>query len=660
MMKIFKFVLLMLALPLLVLADVSVSPLFCDHAVLAKSERTPIFGRAEAGEEVTVQLGEVLGKTTTGEDGKWRVNFDLSQVGEGPFELVIQGKNTLKYQDILVGEVWLASGQSNMQFKLRGEEDAAKFIAESANPKHRVLIMAPFDSVKPTEEIRGKWEVVGPGNAGRCSAVGYLFAKELQSELQCPVGIIENPWGGSSIEAWMPLDELEEPQDLKEACQKSWNYHVHYEETLDNYLEAFEKWVAQTDLREQLQDAPPADAVWENNQNILGLNNLGPGVIWYRKKFVLPEKLANEGGRLTVWQYSAPMVTFYIDGKEILRAEGKPTLRGDILNANLKAGEFAPGEHEFSIRVWTTLPTFGTRRLNYRLPNDETLNTDWERLIIKQEPLPKEIADAQPARPGFQSDATTVPELLYNALICSLIPFRFSGVIWYQGCNNAGTPKWYGTEIQKLIRRWRKDFEFELMPFYYCQLTNYLAKSNNPSQPGWALIRVAQEKALELPMTGQAVLLDTGEAEDIHPINKKPAGHRLAALALANVYGKDIPCQSPRCVKKSIEDGKIRLTFDFTYGGLEAAPLPETYPINKTRKQFAPLVRNSPNSEVEGFALCGKDGVWHWADAKIEGDSVVVWCDAVPEPEKVRYAMQSNPTCNLVNKAGFPCGPFEK
>ena len=166
---------------------------------------------------------------------------------------------------------------------------------------------------------------------------------------------------------------------------------------------------------------------------------------------------------------------------------------------------------------------------------------------------------------------------------------------------------------------------------------------------------------MTLPKTGQAILIDIGEAGDIHPLNKLTAAERLSSVALHDTYGfEDMPFSGPRFVSKSVQDGKIELTFGFTYGGLVAKPLPATYDVAKTRHETKPLVRNSPDSEVEGFAVCGRDGKWVWANAKIDGDSVIVWSDAVKDPVKVRYAFQSNPTCNLYNKAGFPAGPFEK
>ena len=267
---------------------------------------------------------------------------------------------------------------------------------------------------------------------------------------------------------------------------------------------------------------------------------------------------------------------------------------------------------------------------------------------------------ARPKRPAVRPAENKTPEMLYNGLIYPLLPYAISGAVWYQGCANSGRPDRYPTAIRAMINQWRHDFGSEF-PFYYCQLANYLPKNSDPNNAGWALIRQGQEGALTLPKTGQAILIDIGEAGDIHPLNKLTAAERLSSVALHDTYGfEDMPFSGPRFVSKSVQDGKLLLTFSHTYGGLVAKPLPATYDVAKTRHETKPLVRNSPDSEVEGFAVCGRDGKWVWANAKIDGDKITVWSDAVKDPVKVRYAFQSNPTCNLYNKAGFPAGPFEK
>ncbi|MBR4222208.1 MAG: hypothetical protein IKR81_13695 [Victivallales bacterium] len=640
------------------MADVSVSGLFTDHAVLAKSEKTPVFGKAAAGEVVTVSIAGQKGNAIAGGDGKWRVNLDLSKVGEGPFELLIQGKNTIKVQDVLVGEVWLCSGQSNMGFQLRSEERAKELIAESANPKIRLFQLRIHASVTPEEDVAGSWRVVAPDNVGNFTAVGYLFGKYVQAELGCPMGLINNAWGGSAVEGWVTRDFLKGNDALEEWCDKTYNNFVAYDGNVKTYLEQFNAWLKSNNLEAPTDNVPPAKAQWKDNQGIYGWNKLGPAIVWYRKKVTFPESFTKSGGRFNFYQHGAN-VAFFLDGNEIAHSTPEGEIKGSsIVSKVFKPGEIAAGEHELSIRYWCLYDGFATSRLGYKLPGEISLNSGYQSTIIPIKLTPEQLA-SRPKRPGLRPDENKIPEIIYNALINPLKPYRLSGCVWYQGCSNAGRPTQYPTAIQGLIKEWRRDFESEF-PFYYCQLANYLAKDADPNKQGWADIRVGQEGALAMPKTGQAILIDCGESGDIHPIDKITPSKRLAAVALAKTYGKNIPYSGPVFKSKNVEGSKIRIAFDFVEGGLEARPLPETYFVQKTKGRTAPLVRNSPDSELEGFALAGADGKWFWANAKIDGDTVVVWSDKVAAPVSVRYAYQSNPTCNLYNKAGFPAVPFSK
>lgn len=641
-------------------ADVSVSGLFTDHAVLAKSEKTPIFGRADSGEAVTVSIAGLSGSAKAGADGKWRVNLDLSKTGEGPFDLVIQGKNTITVKDVLVGEVWLCSGQSNMGFRLNSEERAKQLIAESANPKIRLLQLKIHSSMTPEDEVKDvAWQVVSPENVGSFTAVGYLFGKFVQAELGCPMGLINNAWGGSAVEAWLTRDFMQENQELVEWSNKTYNNYATYGATVANYQKEYNAWLKDCGLEPPTENVPPAKLQWKDNQAIYGWNKLGPATIWFRKKVTFPEAITKNGGRFNFYQHGAN-VAFFLDGKEIAHSTPEGEITGaSITSKAFQPNEIAAGEHEFSIRYWCPYDGFATSRLSYNLPGEIPLNRGYECAVIPLKELTAEQLAARPKRPGLRADANKIPEILYNALIHPLKPYRLSGTVWYQGCSNASRPTLYPTAIQGLIKEWRRDFESEF-PFYYCQLANYRAKDADPNNSDWAQIRLGQEGALALPKTGQAILIDCGESGDIHPIDKITPAKRLAAVALAKTYGKAIPYSGPVFKSKSIEGDKVRIAFDFVEGGLEARPLPATYFVQKSKGRTAPLVRNSPDSELEGFALAGQDGKWHWADAKIDGDTVLVWSDKVPAPVNVRYAFQSNPTCNLYNRAGFPAAPFSK
>ena len=224
------------ALPLVLSADVTMNALFGEHAVLARSPKTPIYGKADAGEAVTVEIGGVKGAAKADADGKWRIDLDLSKCGEGPFEMTVTGKNTVKVPDVLVGEVWLCSGQSNMGFTLNAEERAKDLIAASANPKIRLYQMKLHHSLTPEETPTGSWRVVAPANVGSFTAVGYLFGKKIQEELKCPVGLINNAWGGSACEAWVTMDYMKDNPDLAKWCETTHSTFVAYPEKLKQYL----------------------------------------------------------------------------------------------------------------------------------------------------------------------------------------------------------------------------------------------------------------------------------------------------------------------------------------------------------------------------------------------------------------------------------------
>jgi len=479
---------LMFALPDLAVADIKLPAIISDHMVLKKGPASRIWGTADAGETVTVTLEEHSAKTITGTDGKWSVALDLSSGQSGPFDLTVEGKNKIVVRDVLVGEVWLASGQSNMAFLLEKQTGSAEDIAKSANPALRQFQVTRAEPPQPADECGGKWTVASPETSGKFSAVGYYFQKQLNKELGIPVGIISTGVGGSACEAWISPQSIEADPHLKAARE-----------------------------------------------------------------------------------------------------------------ASLQA------------RLTATKAVFRSR---------------------------------------------TEPSCLFSGMIHPILSYAINGVIWYQGETNVSRAWQYRSAFPMLIKDWRTQWKQPDLPFYFCQLANFKPKTAAPEESPDAELRESQSLALKLPRTGQAVLIDIGEAGDIHPRNKKDVGDRLARIALADSYGKKIAFSGPVYQSMKIEGGRIRLTFTHADGRLTARPLPATYDVKTQTGVTAPLVRNSPDSELEGFAICGADHKWVWADAKIDGDSVVVWSDQVSKPVAVRYAWASNPTCNLYNGAGLPASPF--
>ncbi len=295
--------------------------------------------------------------------------------------------------------------------------------------------------------------------------------------------------------------------------------------------------------------------------------------------------------------------------------------------------------------------------------------SEWEAAVNRArqdgKPLPPKPLPGKPAPKPLEQyppDQKPHPTFLYNAMIAPLVPYAMEGVIWYQGesnAYNAEQAKDYKTLFPALIADWRSHWGMGDFPFYYCQLANFKAKQPLPDESCWADLREAQRLTLRLPNTGMAVLIDVGEAGDIHPINKQEVGARLAKIALAKLFGKEVRFTGPVYRSMKVEGSKIRLSFDSVGGELVARELPATYDVSIAHKETKPLVRNRPGSQLEGFAICGADRKWVWADAAIERDTVVVSAPEVQEPVAVRYAWADNPTCNLFNKEGLPASPFQ-
>ena len=272
--------------------------------------------------------------------------------------------------------------------------------------------------------------------------------------------------------------------------------------------------------------------------------------------------------------------------------------------------------------------------------------------------IPAEKLAAAPQPLVIPPSPIHVASFLFNGMVRPIIPYAIRGVIWYQGEANTSRAYQYRTTFPLLISDWRKQWNQGDFPFYFCQLPIYRPKASMPGESGWAELREAQSLALKLPNVGQAVTIDVGETGNLHPRNKKDVGERLALIALAKDYGKAIPFSGPVYDSMKVESGKAILSFLHTDGGLTAKPLPETDVVSSLTNETATLVRNSPNSQLEGFAICGEDRNWIWSDAKIDGDNVIVWSDKVPSPLAVRYAWADNPTCNLTNGSGLPASPF--
>ena len=655
-----------LSLLLVARADVTLPSLLSNHAVLQKSDHTQIWGKAAAGEKVKVTLGSAHAETAAGGDGKWKVSLDVREIGEGPFDLIVEGAKRLVVQDVAIGEVWVCSGQSNMAFGLARAGEAAQEIPQSANAKLRQFRVANKGSETPEEDCKGAWIVARPDTATEFGAVGYFFGKKVQREIRQPVGLVLAAWAGTSAISWLPQAAFDADPELKSRQESVKKRVDDFPLLKEQYLPAYRQW----ETRFKRMDRPADPALyavpdvprdgWKAVTLPSALKAAGlpdSGAVWFRKTFTVPaDALDNAMIQIgAVRDFNA----CYLNGKKIDETTVESLKGGFDVRYNLPKGALHAGENTVAIRLFTPSERAA-------MPSTLFVGVGPARILINgvwlakvEFELPALTDEARKALPTIPPNPGThsVPGRIFNGMIHPLMAATIQGVIWYQGEQDTGQPRGYWKLFEAVIRGWRAGWGRDF-PFYFCQLPNNGVKSDLPENSLWAQLREAQSKALALPNTGEAVLIDLGE-EDVHPIYKKEVGERLARLALARTYKQTVADSGPVCSTMKIEADKVRLSFIAGDGGLVAKPLPLQYQPTSMSPALKPLVRHSPEGDLEGFAICGENKKWVWATAKIEGPTVVVWSPAVPKPVAVRYAWANNPTCNLCNAAGLPASPFQ-
>lgn len=632
---------------------VTLPALFSDHAVLARHQAVPVFGKAAPGEEVTVSVAGQKQSVKADKKGDFLVELDLSKVPEGPHVLQV---NERKIKDVLVGGVFLASGQSNMAFVLQKDENFAREARLPENPELRFFVVPRRAANQPEKSLEGAWVKVFPRKTGAISAVAYYFAKKLNQETGIPVGIIQSSVGGSAIEGWMSKENLQKFPNARRLGNELQQQLMEHPGKYRSFLAAkrvWEKRFKRQDLPEP-HAVPGEDVVWTP---LTKERFSGNGIVWLKNSFTLSPKEAASGFRIAFSRVTAP-ASLWIDGKKVAVLDDKLQDRGNLVYV-AKGRKFTSGKHEVMIRFHAS-GAHAALRLG-QIYGKVRMPGAWQMCREKSfGRISGEALKALPRKPG--RPPRHLWSQYYNGMIYPLLPYRLTGAIWYQGESNTPRAWEYRKLFPALIGEWRKEFRDEALPFYFVMLAPYLDKTADAGDGGkYGDLRAAQLESLKVPHTGMAVISDAGEAQDIHPIDKKRPGERLAAVALKNIYGKDIPCESPRAIRAKLKDGKVTISFVNTYGGLKSFPVPAEHYLRKVNRRKEKLVRNSPDAQLEGFALADANGKWHWAEkAEISGEnSVTVSSSAVPEPVKIRYNYSNNPTCNLFNQAGFPAAPFE-
>ncbi|MEI6166361.1 MAG: sialate O-acetylesterase [bacterium] len=491
-------------------AELGLPRLFSDHMVLQRDLAAPVWGWADPGETITVTIEGKTCSAIADKDGRWQVKLAPLNASRKPLELTVTGKATKTVvRDILVGDVWLCSGQSNMEFGLGSADNAQEVIPGFTNSMIRLLSVKAAQAGQPVLDIPSGWLMCGK-QVVDFSAVGYFFGRSIQKETGIPIGLINNAWGGTAIELWMPA---EAPATVPEVAREFDKKRSDYSNQLAKMIDPVGQWVEKA---RQAKD------------------------------------------------------------------------KGELL------------------------------------------------------PSPPLLPVCPPALDNLAG--------IYNGRVAPLIPFGIKGALWYQGEANGNDDDIYAFKTQAMIGSWRKAWNQGDFPFYFVQLANYQTADISPiGGNGWAKIRMAQFKCLQIPRTGMAVAIDVGVANDIHPRNKEDVGERLALWALKNDYGrKDLVCSGPLYKGMTVEGSKIRVSFDYADKGLMVGRKTGHGPASEVKEDV-----------LKRFAVAGSSNHWFWADAVIDGSTVLVSSTNVPAPVAVRYAFSMNPEgCNLYNKEGLPASPF--
>ncbi len=648
-------------------AGMKLPALFSDHAVLQKRDQVPVWGDADPGETVNIAIAGKSATARADDSGHWRATLDLSDAASGPFTLEVSGHDKASASDVLIGEVWVCSGQSNMDWAISRTLNAAKIIAASTNPQLRVFTPERQTSATPLRDIKGKWQVAGPNATGGFPGVGYWFGKDLQEALHQPVGIVHISWGGSPVEAWTSHEALAGDADLAAGSAKMRRVTEDQPEKLRSYQAALTAWRE----KYQREAQPPADlqqyidpkastADWRPVRLPGKLADAGlpdAGAIWVRRTFTLTPEMC-VGPLFINLGVVRDFDQCYINGIKI--GETSAATAGGLTARTyyMEGPGVRPGEVTVALRIEAPAGAAGLTADDFSIDGVSLAGT-W--LAKAEYTLPAASDDARRDYPAPQSTAQTeskTPSYLFNGMVNPVIPYAMRGVAWYQGEDNAPRGFQYATALKLMIDDWRRRWGEGDFPFYICQLPRYGKVSAQPEESAWAELREAETKVSQLPNVGQAVLIDLGEPGDIHPRDKTEVGARLARLALARTYHQPVVSSGPIYSGMRIEGDKIRVTFRETAGGLVAHLLPTTYQEKTVSAATEPLVLPSPKSRVQGFAVCGADGKWQWADAMISGDDVLVSSSAVPHPVAVRYGWANSPITNLYNAAGLPAAPF--
>ena len=639
-------VLSLLAFTLNCWADPVLPTLFSDHVVLQRDREIHIWGKADPGERITASLAGHEATATADKRGAWSVHLPAMSAG-GPFTLVIRGKKQIAIRDVMIGEVWIASGQSNMTFSLEGSEGAAAEIPKANYQQIRLFNVPKKIAIGPQENtLPAHWQLCTPDTAKNFSAVAYYFARDIHRKLNVPVGIIESAWPGTPIEQWIAPDVLRADADLRPAADE-WDRAT-------PAAKAFAENAAPLELDFDDFELLPASP----NSPGKPLANFGDGTT----------RLSTGGSFSYSWD-EAPNTVFdlasphaadvyaahvvgQIDGTQDAVLGAKYELDGSPIDLTAYAGLRFRVRGNGSFRFRSLQPSIADYD-DYGTPVMKA-TADWQTMKIlfhdlRQDGWGVTLPFTQDALTGFSIECLSAlgyapmpVSSLYEGMITPLLPYAFRGALWYQGESNAMKAHQYRKLLPALVQNWRDASHQKDLQFLIVQLPNHGAIPDEPGDSAWSELREAEFLTMKnVPDTGLAVTIDVGDPKDLHPHRKREVGQRLALWALGTTYKLPLEYSGPLYESMKIEASEAHIRFTHTGSGLEARS-------NTARG----------NAELQGFAIAGADKKFHWAQARIADDAITVSSPDVPVPVAVRYAWGDSPTCNLFNKDGLPASPF--
>jgi sialate O-acetylesterase len=613
---------------------------FSDHMVLQRGKKIAVWGWDVPGREVTIRLGSQSIVAKTESNGKFSASLPRMREG-GPYQLSISGSSTKTFQDVLVGEVWICSGQSNMEWVVANSFDRSQAQSE-ADPNIRMFTVQKTIAQTPMADVRGSWVVAAPNSVDSFSAVGYAFAKRIFKDLKVPIGMIHTSWGGTPAEAWMSEEFIKKSPVTEPITDRAQAVRNRGTLTYDKFLTQMTAWEKSAlpaffDNRDLSWTLPGAkDSGWSSVEVPHTYPAEFDGSYYYRRTFNLNAEEANGSKMLSLGAIDDLDQT-YVNGVLVgSTTMTTPTFWAAPRNYTIPAGLLKEGVNLIAIHTYDSQGPGGFSGSKGDLKiGSVSLAGTWQAKQGAAHIAPDVAKIGQQPQMDQGVNSPNFPATLYNGMLVPLAPYSVRGAIWYQGESNAGRAFQYTSLLSNMIANWRSDFKQGDFPFYIVQLANFMKPSDRQFDSAWAELRDAQDKVGQEKGNGTATIIDIGDADDIHPRNKRDVGERLARIALRRDYGKRIEWQGPRLKRAEQQRNELRVWLNHAKG-------------------LKTLDGKAPTS----FAICAADGKWVWADTRIDGESVILSHASIAKPLYARYAWQDNPRVNLVNEDNLPAMPF--